>query len=145
LGEVAELMMPTSPNIAVLTASLACGALCGCTRESDVAKNNGSILANVSNSQSIEELKARTAKESLGGRIAIQTFDRLVVAQTFPYSGVFASHVYAFETNNDRLRFMSYFLVPTQADVEFRGHGESVEIWVDGARFAAVDQPRTNK
>ena len=57
-----------------------------------------------------DELQKYLGRESLGGRVNVQVHDRLVFAQTFPYSGVQASHLFICRKSDTDLTFFLFFL-----------------------------------
>jgi hypothetical protein len=85
------------------------------------------------------------ANDSLGRDVQVNRIGRLVFVQTFPYSGVFASHLYVYVEESDGLRFLSFFRVRTQAAVGLRpAEDDSVEIIIGDERLCRLDQPPEN-
>jgi hypothetical protein len=89
------------------------------------------------------DLKESLSGASLGGRVEIQTRGRLVFAQTFPDSGVRASHLYVYSHEEHELRFICFFRVATQDVVGLAAHGDgSVEIRAEGVIVATLESAR---
>jgi hypothetical protein len=125
-------------NIASIVCLVACVALMGCeTRATN--KDKIDILFRPHTTSDLERFYA---VHSLGRTVHIQTNGRLVFAQTFPYSGLLASHLFVYADEREELRFIGFLCVPTQTDVKFRNPEAGVtEIWAEEKRFAAIDQP----
>ena len=87
------------------------------------------------------DLQQCLASYSLGGHVEIQTRGQLVFAQAFPYSGVQASHLYAYAKQNAGLGFLCFFKVPTQQVVvlEVKNDG-TVEMRAEGKNMATLPQ-----
>jgi hypothetical protein len=88
------------------------------------------------------ELQQFVARESLGGRVNIQTRERLVFAQTFPYSGVDASHLFVYSGGAKTLAFVCFFEIPTQTDIDLTTtESGAVAIRADERLIATLPQP----
>jgi hypothetical protein len=92
--------------------------------------------------QTTKELEDYYATESLGGKAQVQARKRLVFVQTFPYSGVRASHLYVYAQETAGLRFMGFFRAQTQDAVGLQLNGDgSVEIKIGEERVGVLNQP----
>ena len=88
------------------------------------------------------DLKQFFADQSLGEQVSIQTQDRLVFVQTFPYSGVRASDLFVYQKSAAMLTFFCYFDAPTQQDVDLTAQmNGAIEIRAEGKLVATLPQP----
>jgi hypothetical protein len=90
--------------------------------------------------QNTTDLKDFYSSHSLGGDVEIQSTGKFVVVQTFPYSGVRASHLIVYAQEPSVLTFVCFLRVQTQDVLHPTINGEGVlEIHVDNRRVAAFD------
>ena len=89
-----------------------------------------------------EELAEYYATESLGGTAEVQERGRFLFVQTFPYSGVRASHLYVYRKESDAFRFECFVRLRTQDKVGLSMNDNgTVEIHAGDERVAVLDQP----
>jgi hypothetical protein len=125
-------------NIASIVCLVLCVALMGCEMR-ETSKDNITILFRAHTTSDLEQFYA---VKSLGHTVQIQTNGHLVFAQTFPYSGLLASHLFVYLSEREELRFIGFLQVPTQTSVKLRNPEAGVtEIWAEEQRVATFDQP----
>jgi len=119
------------------TAILLAIFMAGCNQAGAPSEKNSYLT----DCRSAEDLRSILSAKSLGGRVLIHTKGHLVFAQTFPFSGVRASHLYVYTQDMDSLSFLCFFRLRTQDDVVLREiDGGSVEINAEG-KIAVLEQP----
>jgi hypothetical protein len=90
--------------------------------------------------ESESDLERFLARESLGDNVEMQSLERLVFAQTFPYSGVCASHLYVYSEGDGGLSFVSFFRVPDNERVSLKlVEDHSIAIEYGSHRLAVVN------
>ena len=117
-------------------------SLCGCDekmKDMDKTVIDGKIDV-VLRCQTTRDLELFFAKHSLDGKVQINTEGSLVFVQSFPYSGVDASHLYVYAQDVTKLTFVCFFRVPTQDAVNLSLNEDgSVEIRIHDKRLAVLD------
>ena len=116
----------------------------GCDRNTPANKSRGVIVNRLDviwSCKSADDLRNFYAKRSLGDNVRIKTEDRLVFVQTFPYSGVRASHLIVYALDDDDMRFVVFLNVPTQENVVLNRikHG-SIEVRANEKTIVTLEQ-----
>ena len=115
----------------------------GCEYDQAEANSSNSLLENkldyLAWSESTVELEQYYGRRSLG-EPSVQASDHLVFVQSFPNSGIRASHLYVYSSGRDGLFFVSFFLVPDIVTVKIKALDDgSVEVTCRDKRLAILD------
>ena len=115
---------------------------CGSQMNSSIAQQSVNIAVHC---DTTAELQQFYAVHSLGERVEIQTRGQLVFVQTFPYSGIRASHLFAYAKQNEGLAFLCFFRVETQSVVDLGEKDDGlVEIRAENATVGILSRPKAN-
>jgi hypothetical protein len=119
-----------------------CLGVIGCKRAVPPTPVAGGLANNApSYCEDEETLVKFCATDSLGGQVEKHIVNEFVAVQTFPYSGIDASHMYVYTRGGNGLTFLSFIRIPTHLAAELRGVGtDAIEIWADGKRVCEIER-----